>query len=162
MESPKKQPDYVNTLGVVVVGLAGALLVYISFVGLQAYYYAQTSVLEAERDAEGKSAELRTLLAEQESELKGYRRLDAAKNTVTLPIDVAMRRVVEVAAEDRRATLVPVVGAHDTPTVQPVVASDPFAGLAAPATPEQDAPAPAGGEDAPAPAADDPEGDGAP
>lgn len=150
MESPKKNPDYVNTVGVVVIGLAGALLVYASFVGLQAFYYKETTILELERDAEGKSAELRTLRSEQEKTLQGYRRLDAARNTVTLPIEVAMQRVVEAATADPGATLVPVVGAHDTPTI-PAIAGKPTgaqmpAAPAAPAAPE----APATTDGAPA------------
>lgn len=146
MESPKKNPDYVNTVGVVVIGLAGALLVYASFVGLQAFYYKEATMLELERDAEGKSAELRTLRSEQEKTLQGYRRLDAARNTVTLPIEVAMQRVVEAATADPGATLVPVVGAHDTPTI-PAIAGKPTGAQipAAPAAPAATDGAPADG-----------------
>jgi len=87
-------------------------------------------------DAEGKSAELRTLQAEQEKMLQGYRRLNAEKNTVTLPIEVAMGLVVEAAKVDPRATLVPAVGAHDTATI-PAIAGKPTGAVipAAPATP---------------------------
>lgn len=138
MDSPKKNPDYVNTLGVIVIGLAGALLVYVSFVGLQAYYISGASALEAERDAEGKNAEVRSLHSEHEAALKGYRWLDSGKQTVKVPIELAMQRVVEAASASRGATLVPAVGAHDTATV-PAVAGRPPDGVQMPATPAEPA-----------------------
>ena len=136
MDSQKKNPDYVNTLGIIVIGLAGALLVYISFVGLQAYYISGASALEAERDAEGKDAEMRSLQSEHEAVLKGYRWIDSKEQTVQVPIELAMQRVVEAASENRGATLVPAVGAHDTATV-PAVAGRPPDGVKMPAVPDE-------------------------
>ena len=43
MSGPKRNPDKLNTIGVVVVGICGAVLVYVTIVALQAFYMNDTS-----------------------------------------------------------------------------------------------------------------------
>lgn len=117
MEATEKQPDQLNMLGVIVVGLSGALLVYATFIALQAYYVTGASALQAQRESEGIDMEYRSLQAKQQSALQELRWVDQGRQIVTLPIEDAMQRVVEAAKADPAAALVPAVGAHDTPTV---------------------------------------------
>ena len=117
MEATEKQPDTPNLVGITVIGAAGALLVFVLFVALQAYYSAEASALQSERDAEGIDLEYRNLLVEQETMLSNPRWVDQGKRTAAYRIESAMERVVEAAKADRGASLVPAVGAHDTPTV---------------------------------------------
>ena len=42
MSGPKRNPDRLNTIGVVVVGICGAVLVYVTIVALQAFYVNDT------------------------------------------------------------------------------------------------------------------------
>lgn len=37
MSGPHRNPDKINTIGIVVVGICGAVLVYVSIVALQAF-----------------------------------------------------------------------------------------------------------------------------
>lgn len=148
MEATEKQPDNPNLVGIIVIGAAGSLLVFILFIALQAYYTAESSALRAERDADGIDLEYRNLLVEQETLLNNPRWVDQGKRTAAYGIQSAMERVVEAARADRGATLVPAVGAHDTPTV-PAIPGRPAdnaqvpaaAAPAAGATPAEGAPA---------------------
>lgn len=164
MEATEKQPDTPNLVGIIVIGSAGALLVFILFVALQAYYSADASALQAERDAEGIDLEYRNLLVEQETMLNNPRWVDQGKRTAAYRIESAMERVVEAAKADRGATLVPAVGAHDTPTIPAIAgrpddnaqvptpaATAPAAGTPAEGTPAEGTPAP-GTAEAAAPA----------
>jgi hypothetical protein len=155
MEATEKQPDTPNLIGISVIGAAGALLVFIIFVALQAYYAADASALQAERDAEDIDLEYRNLLVEQETMLSNPRWVDQGKRTAAYRIESAMERVVEAAKADRGATLVPAVGAHDTPTVPAIpgrpddnaqapapAGAAPAAGTPAAGTPAEGAPVP--------------------
>ncbi|WP_428262872.1 hypothetical protein [Haliangium sp.] len=134
MEAIEKQPDQPNVLGLIVIGLSGAFLVYVSFIGLQAFYEVEYATLAAEREAEDISLAYDTLHGEQEAKLEGYRWLDQSQGRVSLPIDQAMARVVETAHAQPGAVLVPAVGPHDTPTV-PAAAGRPPDGVQPPPAP---------------------------
>jgi hypothetical protein len=151
MEATEKQPDTPNLISITVIGAAGALLVFILFVALQAYYSADASALQAERDAEGIDLEYRNLLVEQETMLSNPRWVDQGKRTAAYRIESAMERVVEAARADRGAALVPAVGAHDTPTVPAIPGRpDDNAQVPAPATGTAPAAGTAPAEGAPA------------
>ncbi len=134
MEATEKQPDDPNLIGIIVIGAAGSLLVFIIFVALQAYFSAEASALQAERDSEGIDLEFRNLMVEQETLLNNPRWVDQGKRTAAFRIQSAMERVVEEAKADRGASLVPAVGAHDQPTV-PAVPGRPADNAQVPATP---------------------------
>ena len=149
---PRKAQDRVNTFGVVLIGLVAAVLLWVSVIALQAYYYSTAGKMEAERGSAGKSREVRDLKAEQRAYLQEGKYVDPKKGIVAIPIDDAMKLVVR----DGKAgspSLVPAIGAHDQPTVPAVSGRPPDnvqpPGGAAPA-PGGAAPAP-GGAAAPAP-----------
>lgn len=119
-EFPKKAEDRVNTFGIVMIGIVSAVLLWVSIVALQAYYQSTAGPLEAARDAEGKSAELRALRAGELAALQKTEYADAAQGTLRrLPIDLAMKAVVRDAIAGE-PSLVPAVGPHDQATVPPV------------------------------------------
>ena len=53
MSGPKRNPDKLNTIGVVVVGICGAVLVYVTIVALQAFYMNNTSEIQTMADYGG-------------------------------------------------------------------------------------------------------------
>jgi hypothetical protein len=98
MSGPKRNPDKLNTIGVVVVGICGAVLVYVTIVALQAFYMNDTSELQTMKDYGG-----------QDTTAKG-RRADEMRNitepasnpngTYRIKIDDAIKLVVEDARRD--------------------------------------------------------------
>ena len=150
MEGEAKQSDTLNIIGVVSVGLIGALGIYISFVGLQAFYEVEARAVEERRFADGKSDEFRSLQAQQEAEVNSYRWVSTAKGTVTLKIERAMQVVVGEVKKGNAGNLVPALGPHDTPTV-PAVFGRPPDNVQMPAPAPARKPAPAGGAGGAAP-----------
>ena len=53
MSGPKRNPDKLNTIGVVVVGICGAVLVYVSINALQAFYMNDTAEMQQNKDYGG-------------------------------------------------------------------------------------------------------------
>jgi hypothetical protein len=148
---PRKAQDRVNTFGVVLIGMVAAVLLWVSVVALQAYYYSTNGKLETQRSATGKGREVRDLKAEQRAYLQEGKYVDPKKGIVTIPIDDAMKLVLR----DGKAgapSLVPAIGAHDQPTV-PAVSGRPPDNVQPPAAPGGAAPAPGGAAPAPGGAA---------
>lgn len=153
MSGPKRNPDRLNTIGVVVVGICGAVLVYVTIVALQAFYVNDTSEIQTMADYGGQDTGARSLRTEQVARVSEYGtnpRPAAPKaneaprpQTYRVPVDVAMKLVVE-GARTQPGSLIPALGPSDRATVLPIfgrpklipAASPP---AAAPAT------APAGG-----------------
>lgn len=129
MSGPKRNPDRLNTIGVVVVGICGAVLVYVTIVALQAFYVNDTSEIQTMADYGGQDTAAKSLRTDQLSRINEYGtnpRPAAAKpgeaprtQTYRVPIDVAMKRVVEDARVDPGA-LVPAIGRSDKATVLPI------------------------------------------
>jgi hypothetical protein len=129
MSGPKRNPDRLNTIGVVVVGICGAVLVYVTIVALQAFYVNDTSEIQTMADYGGQDTAAKSLRTDQLSRINEYGtnpRPAAAKpgeaprtQTYRVPIDVAMKRVVEDARVDPGA-LVPALGRSDKATVLPI------------------------------------------
>jgi hypothetical protein len=152
MSGPKRNPDRLNTIGIVVVGLCGAVLVYVTIVALQAFYVNDTSEIQTLADYGGQDTGARSLRTEQLNRIGEYgsnpkpaapKANEAAKpQTYRVPVDVAMKLVVQGAKADA-SSLIPSVGRSDKGTVLPVFGRPKL--LPAPA-------APAGGA-APAPGA---------
>ena len=158
MSGPKRNPDRLNTIGVVVVGICGAVLVYVTIVALQAFYVNDTSDLQNSADYGGQDIGAKSLRTDQLSRINEYGtnpRPAAAKpgeaprtQTYRVPIDVAMKRVVEDARTDPGA-LVPSLGRSEKATVLPIFGRPKLipapAPAAAPGAPAAAAPAaPAG------------------
>ena len=170
MSGPKRNPDKLNTIGVIVVGICGAVLVYVSIVALQAFYMNDSSEVQTMADYGGNDSTAKSVKTTQINHITEYSSNPAdpkgeKPQTFHIPIDVAMKAVVAQAKVDP-ANLVPTAGRSDRPTVQPVfgrpkLAPPPAAPVpaapatgdgagsaaapasAAPATPAPAAPAPA-------------------
>lgn len=149
--------DKVNTYAIVVVGLVGALLTYVSIVALQAYYASTIGAEESVKEVAGLGTDYQSMKAEQSIVMSEYGRTG---DKIRLPIERAKELVLED-ARNRASTLVPAVGEHDTPTVDPATGKP----LGAPETPAPgDEGAPGAGEGAAPPSGDgaaQPSGDAA-
>src|SRR2546423_13743450 len=105
MSGPKRNPDRLNTIGVVVVGICGAVLVYVTIVALEAFYVNDTSEIQMMADYGGQDTGARSLRTEQLNRIGEYgtnprpaapKANEAPKQqTYRVPIDVAMKLVVE-------------------------------------------------------------------
>jgi hypothetical protein len=150
MSGPKRNPDRLNTIGVVVVGICGAVLVYVTIVALQAFYVNDTSEIQTMADYGGQDTGARSLRTEQVSRVSEYGtnpRPAAAKaneaqrpQTYRVPVDVAMKLVVE-GARTQPGSLIPALGPSDRATVLPIFGRPKL--IPAPATPATPAAAPA-------------------
>lgn len=98
MSGPKRNPDKLNTIGVVVVGICGAVLVYVSIVALQAFYMNDTSTVQSKADYDGMDV---TAKGKKADELRNINEVAANGNgTFRMKIDDAMKGVVEAAKTD--------------------------------------------------------------
>src|SRR5512147_2788957 len=105
MSGPKRNPDRLNTIGIVVFGICGAVLVYVTIVALQAFYVNDTSEVQTMADYGGQDTSSKSLRAEQMSRINEYgtnpkpaapKANEAPKpQTYRMPVDVAMKLVVE-------------------------------------------------------------------
>lgn len=122
MSGPKRNPDKLNTIGVAVVGICGAVLIYVSVVALQAFYMKDTSEIQTMADYGGNDKAAQSIKTSQIHNIT-----DTARNAATpgkpetyrINIDDAMRIVVEQAKVDP-STLVPSQGRADKPTMKPI------------------------------------------
>src|SRR6266496_3389941 len=65
MSGPKRNPDRLNTIGVVVVGICGAVLVYVTIVALEAFYVNDTSEIQTMADYGGQDTGAKSLRTDQ-------------------------------------------------------------------------------------------------
>ena len=122
MSGPKRNPDKLNTIGVVVVGICGAVLVYVSIVALQAFYMNDTSEIQTMADYGGNDKTAQSIKTAQIRNITEPAKNAAAPGkaeTYRINIDDAMRIVLEQAKVDP-STLVPSQGRADKPTIQPI------------------------------------------
>lgn len=131
MSGPKRNPDKLNTIGVVVVGICGAVMVYVSIIALQAFYMNDTSELQHTKDYAGLE---RTAQGHKADEMRNI--TEAATNsgapTFRIPIEHAMELVVEDAKKDP-SHLIPNLPASTKATIEPVFGRPKPIGGAAPA-----------------------------
>ncbi len=163
MSGPNRNPDKLNTIGIVVVGICGAVLVYVSIVALQAFYMNDSSEVQTMADYGGNDTGARSIRTSQIGNISEWGKNSANKGetpTFKTPIDVAMKQVVANAKASPHK-LVPAVGASIVPSYKPIygrpqpldtTATPPpdGAGSAAPARAGSAAPAGAGSAAAPA------------
>ncbi len=129
MSGPHRNADKVNTVGIVVVGICGAVLVYVSIVALQAFYVNDTVDVQTNADYGGQDTSARSLRAAQAGSINEYKPNakpaapkageTAMPQSYRMPIEVAMKKVVEDAKVDP-GNLIPSVGPSNKPTVVPV------------------------------------------
>ncbi len=151
MSGPKRHPDRLNTIGVVVVGICAAVLVYVTIVALQAFYMNDTSEVQTMADYGGQDTQARHIRADQTGTITAPSQPNPAPKaagevqTYRIPIDYAIKAVV-ADAKAHPGKLVPIHGDSNVRTVLPIFGR----GKPAPA------PVPAGSGDgsgaAPAPA----------
>ena len=135
MSGPKRNPDKLNTIGVVVVGICGAVLVYVTIVALQAFYVNDTSEIQTMADYKGQDTAAKTRKAEEMrniSEVVANAASPGMPPTYRIDINTAMQHVVNDAKTDP-AHLVPALPKSEKPTIEPVFGRPKAAPPAAPA-----------------------------
>lgn len=160
MSGPKRNADKLNTIGIVVVGLCGAVLVYVTIVALEAFYVNDTAEVQTTADYGGQETSARSLRADQLSRINEYasnpkpaapKANEAPRpQSYRVPVDVAMKLVTQEAKADP-SNLIPTLGKSDKGTVMPIFGRPRALTTPAPAAPA--APAPGAGSAAPAPGA---------
>src|SRR5688500_15946166 len=126
----KRGNDALNLIGIVTVGVCGAVLTYVSIILLEAFYMTDTSAVQRQTDFESPQSLRNTVSAMHRMNLDGTKE-------GTIAIDEAMKRVVDDASKDP-SNLVPKIGASTAPTVKAEYGRPealPTAPPAAPATP---------------------------
>jgi hypothetical protein len=82
-----------HTSGTILVGITGAILVFVLIVALQAlFYHVQENAVRQKTYPEA-PAELSRVQAEQLEHLNSYRWVDKEKGIVGIPIEEAMKQV---------------------------------------------------------------------
>ncbi len=122
MSGPKRNPDKLNTIGIVVVGVCSAVLVYVAIVALQAFYVNDTSEIQTMADYGGQDT---TAKGHKADELRNI--TEPASNPVApggpqtyrISIDTAIGKVVDDAKKDP-SHLVPALPSATKPTIQPI------------------------------------------
>ena len=117
MSGPKRNPDKLNTIGIVVVGICGAVLVYVTIVALQAFYMNDTSLVQTMADYGGQD---KTALGHKADEMRNITEVGkgATPDTFHIKIEDAMALIVRDAAKDP-SHLVP-LAASTKPTIEPM------------------------------------------
>ena len=119
MSGPKRNPDKLNTIGVVVVGICGAVLVYVTIVALQAFYISDTSEIQTMADYKGQDTMAKTRKAEEMrniSEVVANAASPGMPATYRIDINTAIDRVIEDAKKDP-AHLVPALPKSEKATM---------------------------------------------
>lgn len=154
MSGPNRNPDSLNTIGIVVVGICGAVLVYVSIVALQAFYMNDSSDVQMMADYGGNDTTVRSSRTSQVGNISEWGKNPAKEGetpTFKTPIDVAMKQVV-ANAKATPHKLVPGVGESLVPTYKPIYGRpQPLDTTATPPTDGAGSAAPAGAGSAAAP-----------
>ena len=123
MEGAKKNQDKLNMVGIVVVGICGAVLVYVSIVLLEAFYMNDSSEVTTMADYGGQDTAVKSIKAAQQSNIGTYARGPAptagGEQTFHISIDRAMAIVADEAKVDP-SNLVPAVGKSEKTSIKPV------------------------------------------
>lgn len=149
MSGPKRNPDKLNTIGIVVVGICGAVLVYVTIVALEAFYMEDTSGIQTSADYGNQE---KPAAGRKADELRNITEVgkNAGASTVHITIDDAMKLVVRDATKDP-THLIPALPPSTKATIEPVFGRPHPLGGSAPAAPAEGAAAGSGaGSAAPA------------
>ncbi|MEM8873956.1 MAG: hypothetical protein AAGD32_06815 [Planctomycetota bacterium] len=90
----------INVPVVSMVGLIALLIMVNLVLGVQAWYYWSTDRLMAERAQDARDRDLRMLSEEQTANMTAVRFTDDSKQTVAVPIDMAMDMWLDANATD--------------------------------------------------------------
>jgi hypothetical protein len=123
MSGPKRNPDKLNTIGVVVVGICGAVLVYVSIVALQAFYMDDTSEIQMMADYGGQDLTAKNIRAAQMTTLLDKAQPNPRAGTSPQSYRIRIKKAKELVLEEAKkdpGNLVPIHGRSDKPTVLPI------------------------------------------
>jgi hypothetical protein len=125
MSGPKRNPDSLNTFGVVVVGICGAVMVYVAITALQAFYMNDTSELQTMADYGGQDITAKGHKADEMQNITGMGTNPAApgaQQTYRIKIEHAMHLIAEEAKSPSfdPSKLVPMLPPSVKPTIQPI------------------------------------------
>lgn len=87
--------DTIDTPKIVVVGFLSAIVTFVVILGAQAVYFAADRVESKVKAANAAPTSLTDGLTQQQNRLAGYGWVDPAKGVVNIPVNDAMRLVVE-------------------------------------------------------------------
>jgi hypothetical protein len=120
MSGAKRNADTLNTVGIVVVGICGAVLVYVTITALQAFYVNDTSDVQTMADYGGNDTSAKNLKASQMGSINEYgtNALGKGSQTYRMPITEAKKMVIDPKAD--MGNLVPMVGSAMHPSVMPI------------------------------------------
>ncbi len=141
---PEKAEDKVNSLAIVVIGLATTAILWAGVVALQAYFENTHGEIAAERAAQGLTSGIRDLDARQRADLATTVYADPKAGTLKrLAIEEASAGVL--ASAKAGTSMIPSLGELNVPTV-PAVAGKPAADATVEAPAPVDGLAPVDGE----------------
>lgn len=120
MSGAKRNADTLNTVGIVVVGICGAVLVYVTITALQAFYVNDTSDIQTMADYGGNDVQAKKLKADQMGAIRsmGPNTAGSGQQTYRISIDDAKKLVVDPKADP--GNLVPMIGPSNKPSIQPI------------------------------------------
>jgi hypothetical protein len=161
MSGPKRNPDSLNTFGVVVVGICGAVMVYVAITALQAFYMNDTSELQTMADYGGQDITAKGHKADEMQNITvtaSNAAAPGAQPTYRIKIDHAMHLIAEEGKSSSfdPTKMIPALPPSVKPTIQPIfgrpkplatpvpAAAPPAAGSAAAQTSSTAAPGVAG------------------
>jgi hypothetical protein len=147
MSGPKRNPDSLNTFGVVVVGICGAVMVYVAITALQAFYMNDTSELQTMADYGGQDITAKGHKADEMQNITVTASNAVAPNaqpTYRIKIDHAMHLIAEEGKSPSfdPTKMIPALPPSVKPTIQPIFGRPKPLAMPAPA------PAPAAGSGA--------------
>jgi len=113
---PKRTDDKVNTIGIVVVGVCGAVMVYVTIILLQAFYMNNSSDIQTMADYGGQDVDAQHAREAQQAAIQDVGANAVAPGTTAtyrIPIDQAMAKIVDDIHRDpnNAAHLVPALPA---------------------------------------------------
>ncbi len=149
MSGPKRNADSMNTIGIVVVGICGAVMVYVTITALQAFYMNDTSEIQTMADYGGQDTSAKSHRADEMGHITKPDVGTNDKEPKIIPIDQAIDLVIADANDKTKGPtrLVPAIQKSEwKPVASEVAQPGPPVLLAAPAAPA--APAAGGGSGA--------------
>jgi len=87
--------DNIDTPKIVVIGFIAAIVTFAAIVGAQAIYFAAYTFETKEKDIQAADAIVDDALTQQSARLSSYNWVDPDKGIVSIPIDDAMKLVLE-------------------------------------------------------------------
>ncbi|MEZ4361796.1 MAG: hypothetical protein R3B48_16525 [Kofleriaceae bacterium] len=117
----KRNSDKLNTIGIVVVGVCGSVLVYVAIALLQAFYMNDTSDVQTMADYGGQDTDFQRARADELARISTCSNVMGAagggESKHTIRIEDAMRLIIDDVKRDP-AMLVPEYGRADQATIE--------------------------------------------